>query len=61
LLLFVFSGWLPIYPDHGRRPSEIADADPVSWANLVHDRIEGLVRGRIVAPIEAAHIQAATE
>jgi hypothetical protein len=46
-------------PAIDRLAGEIADADPTRWANLVHDRVEGLVRGRIVAPVEAAHIQAA--
>ena len=46
-------------PAIDRLAGEIAEAGPLRWANLIHDRVEGLVRGRIVAPVEAAHIQAA--
>jgi hypothetical protein len=48
-----------VAPAIDRLAGEIAAADPTRWTNLIHDRIEGLVRRRIVAPIEAAHIQAA--
>jgi hypothetical protein len=43
-----------VAPAIDRLPGEIADADPTRWANLVHDRIEGLVKHLIVASVEAA-------